>query len=1036
MENERPIKSEAVCPGKLELAEVKEKLARAKSGPQYWRSLEELAQTDGFYEMLHREFPRQASVWPEGSSRRDFLKLMSASMALAGLSACVKQPLEPIVPYVRQPDEIVLGKPLFFASAMPFGAYATPVLVESHEGRPTKIEGNPDHPAGLGGSDVFAQASVLDMYDPDRSQIIAYRGALSTWSDFTAAMKGPLNSQRAVQGSGLRILSRPIGSPTMASLMDAVQSAYPESKWVQYEPVNRDNARAGSQMAFGDFVETRYNLEKADIIVSLDGDFLSSGFPGFLYYARTFAARRNPDLKEKMSRFYSIESTPTNTGGKADHRLPVRASEVEQVARAIAAGLGVGGGESAKSEHAKFVAAVVKDLQAHKGAAVVIPGDNQPAAVHALAHAMNQALGAVGNTVIYTDSVQVKPAIQTEALRELVGDMNAGKVDLLVILDSNPVYDAPVDFEFAAAMDKVPLRVHYSLYQNETYDHVHWHINGTHYLEQWGDCRAFDGTATITQPLIAPLYNAKSPYEFIFALVGSSEMSGYDIVRKYWQGQLKSGDFETAWRKAVHDGFVANTAFPPKNTALKSGVPASAMPTSGTKGGAPPPNAIGKGGAPDKNWMPGGDTEIIFRRDPLVYDGSRANNAWLQETPKPITNLCWDNAILISPGTAKKRGLVTGDVVEISVNGRKVNGAIWPQPAHPNDSITVFLGYGRTKGGRVADGVGFDAYQIRASDAPWITSGKITRVGSGYGFAHPQGFQYIDYSDLPKGTEPLKNRHIIRKATLEDFIKNPDFAHEGEEPVPPEMTLYYPYQYTELKWGMTIDMNACIGCKTCIVACQAENNIPVVGKEQTMRGRQMQWLRVDVYYEGGTENPAIYYQPVPCQQCENAPCEVVCPVGATVHSTEGLNDMVYNRCVGTRYCSNNCPYKVRRFNFLLWQDWTTPQYKMMRNPEVTIRSRGVMEKCTYCIQRIAHGRMAAEKENRSVRDGEVITACQQACPAGAIVFGNMNDKQSQVAKIKEQPRNYKLLEDLNTRPRTSYLAVVRNPNPELESEPS
>jgi MoCo/4Fe-4S cofactor protein with predicted Tat translocation signal len=1016
MENESPNKPEAVCPGKLGLAEVKEKLARAKSGPQYWRSLEELAQTDGFYEMLHREFPRQASVWPEGSSRRDFLKLMSASMALAGLSACVKQPLEPIVPYVRQPDEIVLGKPLFFASAMPFGAYAVPVLVESHEGRPTKIEGNPEHPAGLGGSDVFAQASILDMYDPDRSQIITYRGAMSTWSDFAAALKGPLNSQRAVQGAGLRILSRPTSSPTMASLMDAVQTAYPESKWVQYEPVNRDNVSAGSQMAFGQFIETRYNLEKADIILSLDGDFLSSGFPGFFYYARTFAARRNPDLKEKMSRFYSIESTPTNTGGKADHRLPVRASEVEVLARAIAAGLGVGGGEAAKPEQQKFVAALVKDLQAHRGAAVVIPGDNQLPMVHALAHAMNAALGAVGNTVIYTDTVQVKPQIQTAALKELVGDMNAGKVDLLIILGSNPVYDSPADFEFLKAMDKVPLRVLYGLYNDETYDHVHWHINGTHYLEQWGDCRAFDGTATITQPLIAPLYSAKSPYEFVFLLVGSSEMAGYDIVRKYWQGQMKGGDFDAAWRKAVHDGFVENTAFPAKRVSAKN------SPTQS-------PRTSDKGGAPEM--------EVIFRRDPMVYDGSRANNAWLQETPKPITNLCWDNAILISPATAKKRGLVTGDVIEIDVNGRKVKGPIWPQPAHPNDSITVFLGYGRTRGGRVADGVGFDAYQIRTSDALWITTASITKVGSGYPLAHPQGFQYIDYSDLPKGTEPLKNRHIIRSATLEDFIKNPNFAHEGEESVPPEMTLYYNYQYTELKWGMTIDMNSCIGCKTCIVACQAENNIPVVGKEQTMRGRQMQWLRVDVYYEGGTENPSMYYQPIPCQQCENAPCEVVCPVGATVHSTEGLNDMVYNRCVGTRYCSNNCPYKVRRFNFLLWQDWTTPQYKMMRNPEVTIRSRGVMEKCTYCIQRIAHGRMTAEKENRSVRDGEVVTACQQACPAGAIVFGNMNDKDSRVARIKEQPRNYKLLEDLNTRPRTTYLAVVRNPNPELEqAEPS
>ena len=938
MDKETQKKTEAVCPSKMELAEVQEKLSRAKSGPQYWRSLEELAQSDGFYEMLHREFPRQASVWPEGTSRRDFLKLMSASMALAGLSACVKQPLEPIVPYVRQPNEVVLGKPLFFASAMPFGGYATPVIVESHEGRPTKIEGNPEHPSGLGGSDVFAQASILDMYDPDRAQIITHLGNLDNWSGYNSALTGALNGQRALKGDGLRILSRTISSPTMATLMDQVQTAFPQSKWVQWEPVNRDNVRAGSQLAFGQYIETRYNLEKADIILSLDGDFLSSGYPGFLYYARGFAARRDPDLKEKMSRFYSVQSTPTNTSGKADHRLPVRASEVEQVARAIAAGLGVGGGTGAGNpQYQNFVAAVVKDLQRHKGAAVVIPGDNQPAAVHALAHAMNQALGASGNTVIYTDPVEVKPQDQTAALKELVGEMNAGKVDLLIIMGSNPVYDAPADFGFADAMNKVQLRVQHSLYQDETYDHVHWHINATHYLEQWGDVRTFDGTASLTQPLIAPLYGGKSEYEFINALVGSSDTTGYEIVRKYWQGQQESGDFETAWRKALYDGFFANTMAPAKTLAPKGG------------------------NIPATNAVSAEAMEVIFRRDPMTYDGSKANNGWLQETPKPITNLCWDNAVFISPNQAKKSGLETGDIIEIDVNGRKVNGPIWPQPGHPDNSITVFLGYGRTKAGRVGTDVGFSGYKIRSSDAPWFAAVQIKKVGSGFGFAHPQGFQYIDHSDLPSFTESLSNRHIIRKATLADFIANPNFAHEGIESPPPEMTLYPNYKYTELKWGMTIDMNACIGCKTCIVACQAENNIPVVGKMQTMRGRQMQWLRVDVYYEGGTENPTMYYQPVPCQQCENAPCEVVCPVGATVHSTEGLNDMVYNRCVGTRYCSNNCPYKVRRFNFLLFQDFTTPQFKMMRNPEVSVRSRGVMEKCTYCVQRITHGRLDCGK---------------------------------------------------------------------------
>ena len=1009
MDKESQQKSEAVCPSKLELAEVRDKLARAKNGPQYWRSLEELAQTDGFFEMVHREFPRQASVWPEGASRRDFMKLMTASMALAGLSACVKQPIEPIVPYVRQPEPIVLGLPLYFASAMPFGGYATPVLVESHEGRPTKVEGNPDHPAGVG-SDVFAQASILDMYDPDRSQSITYTGNIRSWSDYTTALKGALNSQNAVQGSGLRILTRTVSSPTLASQMKAVLAAYPQAKWVQYDPLTRDNARAGAQMAFGQYAETHYNLDKADTILSLDGDFLSSGYPGFVLYARQFASRRNPELKEKMSRFYMVESTPTNTGGKADHRLPVRASEVEQVARAIAAGLGVGSG-SAKPEQVKFVAALVKDLQAHKGAAVVIAGDNQPAAVHALAHAMNAALGAVGTTVYYTDPVEAKPQDQTAALKELVDEMNGGKVDLLLVVGGNPVYDAPADLKFGDAMGKVQLRVQHSVFQNETSDFVHWHINAAHYLEQWGDVRTIDGTATLIQPLIAPLYDGKSEYEFIEAIAGSQATTGYEIVRRYWQSQM-TGDFETAWRKALNDGFVAGTASPAKSVAAKGGVPAAS--TNGT-----------------------GTLEVMFRRDPTIYDGTFSNNAWLQETPKPMTQICWDNAVQMSVKTAEKLGLKSEDVVEIEVNGSKVKGGLWRTPGHPDDAVTVFLGYGRTKSGHVGTDVGFNGYALRSSDGLYYAAGKISKVGDGYGFANPQGWQYIDQSGIP-GAEDMSDRHIVRKATLEDFIKNPNFAHEGIESPSPEFTLYTDvhngplYQYTEAKWGMAIDMNSCIGCKTCVVACQAENNIPVVGKEQVMRGRHMNWLRVDVYYEGGTENPSAYYQPIPCQQCENAPCEVVCPVGATVHSTEGLNDMVYNRCVGTRYCSNNCPYKVRRFNFLLFQDFETPQYKMMRNPEVSIRSRGVMEKCTYCIQRITHGRITAEKENRKVKDGEIITACQQACPAGAITFGDLNDANSKVAKLRADQRNYGLLEDLNTRPRTTYMAVVLNPNPELE----
>ena len=1004
-------KSEAVCPSKLELAEVKDKLARAKSGPQYWRSLEELAQTDEFFEMLHREFPRQASVWPEGASRRDFLKLMSASMALAGLSACVKQPLEPIVPYVRQPHELVLGKPLFFASTMPFAGYGLPVLVESHEGRPTQIEGNPQHPASLGGTDVFMQASILDMYDPDRSQVVSYEGQISSWNSFVEGIRGALDAQRVVKGDGLRVLTRAVTSPTLASQMNEVMQAFPGAKWVQYDPVGRDNTRAGAQMAFGQYVDTRYDLSKADIILSLDGDFLSSGFPGFLLYARQFAARRAP-VKDKMSRFYSVQSTPTNTSGKADHSLPVRASEVEQIARAVAAGIGMsmGSGQAAVGPQKQFVDALVKDLQAHLGAAVVIPGDNQPPSVHALAHAMNQALGAVGNAVIYTDPVEVKPMDQLTALKDLVGEMNGGKVDLLLIIGGNPAYDAPQDLHFGDAMGKVPLRVQHSLYQNETTNYCHWHVNATHYLEQWGDARAVDGTVSLIQPLIAPLYEGHSEYEFLSVLTGAPA-TGFDIVQRYWRGNMSSSDFEADWRKALYNGFIPNTAAKEKTVTAKADV-----------------------GSGTPITLTGGRMEVIFRRDPMIYDGTFANNAWLQETPRPPTQVCWDNAVLMSVATAEKLKLETQDVVEIEVKGNKLKGGIWRTPGHPDNCITIFLGYGRTKAGRVGNGVGFNAYELRFSDGLYATAGKVSKTGDQFLFANPQGFQYIDYSDLPAGTESLKSRHIVRQATLDDFIKNPNFAHEeeGEEHIPPELTLYPNYKYTEARWGMAIDMNSCIGCKTCVVACQSENNIPVVGKEQVKRGRIMHWIRVDAYYEGGTANPKTFFQPVPCMQCENAPCEVVCPVGATVHSTEGLNDMIYNRCVGTRYCSNNCPYKVRRFNFLLWQDWDTEQYKLMRNPEVSVRSRGVMEKCTYCIQRISQGRYAAEKEDRPIRDGEVITACQQACPADAIVFGDLSDPNARVSKIKAQQRNYGLLEDLNTRPRTTYLAVVRNPNPELE----
>jgi MoCo/4Fe-4S cofactor protein with predicted Tat translocation signal len=995
---------EEVCPGKkdkLDLQTARAQIAQTK-GPEYWRSLEELAGSSEFQEMMHREFPKGASEWLDAVSRRGFLKLMGASLAMAGMTACTKQPLEPIVPYVRQPEEVIPGRPLFFATAFTLGGYASPILVESHLYRPTKIEGNEQHPASLGGTDVFAQASILGMYDPDRSQTIAHLGDVQTWGSFLEAIRGPLNAQKAVQGAGIRILTRTVSSPALADQLRSVLKLYPQAKWHVYEPVNRDNVLEGAKLAFGQPVETQYKLENADVIVSLDADFLYAGFPGSTRYIHDFAKRRNPDAGS-MNRLYVVESTMSSTGAKADYRLPLRASEIGRFAAAeLGSPASVRSVGEGSREWNRLHSALTQDLQ-RAGSSVILVGDHLPPSVHALAHRLNQSLGNIGKTVFYTDPVDANPINQTDSIKDLVADMRAGKVDMLFILGGNPAYDAPADLGFADALKNtnIPMRVHLGLYQDETAELCQWHVNEAHYLESWGDARAYDGTVSIVQPLIAPLYGGKSAYELTALLAGQAEATGHEIVQGYWQKQHPGADFEAFWRKSLHDGWIEGTAFTPKAVTLKSAnFPVS--PVSDAK-----------------------SIEINFRRDPCVYDGCFSNNGWLQELPKPMSKMTWDNPLLIGPAMAARMDLKSEDLVTVELNGKKVTAPIWIQAGHPDNSVTVFLGYGRKRAGRAGTGAGFDMYPLRSSAAPWFTMGvNVTKAGGTYKLATTQGYQTMD---TPEGARPQ-----VREASLEEYRKEPDFARDEEPPA--ELTLYKPYPYEKelYVWGMAIDLNACVGCNNCIVACQSENNIPVVGKEQVVIGRHMHWLRVDAYYQGDRDSPKAYFQPVPCQQCENAPCEVVCPVGATVHSTEGLNDMVYNRCVGTRYCSNNCPYKVRRFNFLLFQDWETPQLKMMRNPDVTVRSRGVMEKCTYCIQRITQHRIDSEREDRKIQDGELQTACQQSCPADAITFGNINDPNSKVSKAKAIARNYSLLADLNTRPRTTYLAEIRNPNPELE----
>jgi molybdopterin-containing oxidoreductase family iron-sulfur binding subunit len=1010
-------------------------------GSNCWRSLEELQDREALREIVAREFPQGAPEWNDPVSRRDFLRLMGASLALAGVGGCVRQPEEKIYPYVRQPEEIIPGRPLFFATAITLGGVASGLLVESHEGRPTKIEGNPQHPASLGATDAFAQASLLTLYDPDRSQTVVHRGSISTWDAFVSEMRRLLEAQRQRRGAGLRILTQTVTSPTLAHQIRKLLAACPEARWHQYEPAGRGNVRAGARLAFGEDVATRYRLAEAEVILSL-GANLFLGMPGSVRYTRDFAARRglrgaDPLVRESLlapatagihsrapargaptgiNRLYVAESTPTTTGAKADHRLLLRPGEMEAFARRVAAGLGVAGvGALTLHDTAReqWAAALTRDLQEHGGSSVVIVGDEQPPVVHALAHALNDALGAVGRTVDYSEAIEAHPVDEVESLRALVNDMASDAVELLVILGGNPVYDAPADLRFEQQMSRVATRVHLSLYEDETSRWCHWHIPEAHYLESWSDARAYDGTVTIIQPLIAPLYRGSTAHELLAMLLDDAALTSYEIVRNYWREPSGAADFEAFWRRALHDGLVAGSALPSRGVALR------ALPPSDEA----EPRPSGAAGL-----------DIIFRPDPTIWDGRFANNGWLQELPKPLTTLTWDNAVHISPATAARLGLAHEDVVELHYRGRIERGPVWITPGNVPDAVTVHLGYGRTRAGRVGNGRGFNAYALRTSDACWHGSGlEIRKTGERYRLARTQNHHRME------------DRHLVRSATLEEYRRNPSFAREPDRrfqqsvpgskengaDLPPVHSLYPEYRYEGYAWGMVVDQSACVGCSACVVACQAENNIPVVGQAQVLNSREMHWLRIDHYFQGHVDNPETYFQPMLCQHCEKAPCEVVCPVVATSHSAEGINEMTYNRCVGTRYCSNNCPYKVRRFNFFQYSDIETPSLKLMRNPNVTVRNRGVMEKCTYCIQRINAARIEAKNRDGRIRDGELLTACQQACPAQAIIFGDINDPNSRVAKLKAERLNYGLLAELNTQPRTSYLAVLKNPNPQI-----
>jgi len=918
-------------------------------------------------------------------TRREFLKLSAAAAALA--TAGCRGPVEEIVPYVN-PRLVAPGLPQFFASAMTLGGCATGVLVESNMGRPTKIEGNPSHPASLGSTSVFEQAAILELWDPDRASALAMRGQPQASDALQTALLGRMQRLEQRHGEGLRILMRYESSPTLAAQLQALAQRFPAMRVHSWEPLHRDHSLQGARLAFGRAVEPLYRFGDADVVVAFGADFVGEG-PGHLRYAREFMDRRRYRENPPVNRLYAFEPTPTLTGAIADHRDARSPAEVAQALAQLAGALGGGKVDD------PMVAAAARDLQAHRGRCVVVPGEALAPEAHALVHRMNAQLGAAGTVVQYIAPI-CGDVDCTRSLQELVADMAAGRVDTLLILGGNPVYDAPGDIAFRDALARVPFSVHHALRMDETSATTTWHVPLTHFLEHWSDARAFDGTASVVQPVVAPLHGGFSHHEMLAMLLAPVAGGPRDWVRAQWLGNAGDAQAGERWRALLRDGIVADSAAQPVQVAARNG-------------DFTPPTAA-------QPWT------LVFRPDQSMHDGEFANNAWLQEIPRTHSKLVWDNAAYVSPASAQKLGVKSGDRIEVASGDARVVAPVWILPGQADDTITLPLGYGRARVGRVGNGVGFDAYPLRPAPMAWAAPARsVRRIEGEHTFATTQNHAEMEERDPVRRINVPEARELHQKP-----IEN---APEPE-------TLYPGWTYPGYRWAMVVDLATCIGCNACTIACQAENNIPTVGKEEVRHGREMHWIRVDRYYEGSQERPRTHFQPVPCMQCENAPCELVCPVGATVHDSEGINVQVYNRCVGTRFCSNNCPYKVRRFNFLHYTKRDGEPPLDARNPQVTLRMRGIMEKCNYCLQRITRARLETEREGRRIRDGEVVTACQAVCPTAAITFGDLSDPESAVSKAKRSPLDYALLRELNTRPRTTYHAKVLNPNPDVPAPPA
>jgi molybdopterin-containing oxidoreductase family iron-sulfur binding subunit len=926
-------------------------------------------------------------------NRRQALGLLAAGIS-SGLAAC-SRPAEQIIPYVDMPERLVPGEALKFATTLPLSGYGRGAIVTSIDGRPIKVEGNPRHPASLGATDVFAEAAVLSLYDPDRSRTVLHDGAIASHEAFRLALRNELQQMKASSGDGFRVLTQRTTSPTLLRQIGELLQRYPGARWHAHDPLDQPDVEAGSMLAFGKPLQVVARLEAAVIIVALDADPLGPG-PDQIRHARGFAAHRRPG-DAAFSRLYAFESAPTLTGAKADHRIALHPDGIAEVAVALAAAQGAAVRDAVLPDHARAVVAqIVKDLASHHGAALIVCGPGLPAETHALVHWLNARLQAPLELMAQVPATP--QGTEPRPLSDLVQDLRGGAVQQLIMLGVNPAYDTPADLEFASHAKTARFRVHVGCYADETADLASWHVPQSHVLETWSDLRASDGTASLVQPLIRPLYDTLSDHEVLALLSERSDAKGYDIVRETWRGQA-GADFDGWWSQALHDGVIANSA----STPLTPGEPT--LPTLA----AAPAETDG--------------LSLVLRPDPCVWDGTFANNAWLQECPKPLTKQVWGNVLALHPKDARRLGVNNGDIVTIAAGARQVEAPVLLEPGMALGVAAITLGMGRRQAGAIGNGVGADAYALRSTKTLWhVPDISLSRTG--------RREEILTTQNVVRAEEEVRELYPVRQLSQQSQPIRPQSAQPKPSLLPDR-----PKPDDGHAWAMVIDASVCIGCNACVVACQAENNVPVVGPEEVARGRDMHWLRVDVYDHGRPEAPRLGFQPVPCMHCEHAPCEPVCPVAASVHDGEGLNVQVYNRCVGTRFCEANCPYKVRRFNFFGYADGEEyanlgrDSYRGQKNPEVTVRARGVMEKCTYCVQRISAARRTAERENRPIGIDEVQTACQTACPTRAISFGDLAQPESAIHRQRAEPRGYALLEHLGTRPRTTYLADIRNPAP-------